>query len=345
MQTSEGLVVADYAVLGAPHDRFAALNGVRMESAAVSQWAQLSSVTFTREVAEDGELAEGVVRYRGAPRVRLAKRLNLGFKATWSSSVDPGTGETSGQAMTVVETRSRRPRPWSDHRDLLRAVLDLVGVASWLDPVAQDVSVRRDDAPLRTAEGTARGDKWYALVQRDVAVRETDPGVRFNYLFTWSDLGRGAIETWLNLRRRYPRAINPFVALPKMSGTYLENQLLQSAIALDALGTYLEDDLFLGAHRNKGGQLSYNEALRNIARDMKWHPLASTSEWIKQSNAAYMGAKHLDRDEVSANDMLDALHANAMVLRAWTAQRLGVTEERFRQSWFSDPIGRNLGAD
>lgn len=342
MRTSEGRIVADYAVLGAEHGHFSKLNGVQMKSAAVSQWVGLSSVTFERELDDDGLLREGAVRFRGAPSTRVGRKLNLAFKPTWTASVDPGTGESSGRAMSVVQTQVDRPRPWHEHRDLMRAVLDLVGVAGWEEYTAQELSVRRDDAPLRTADGTARGDKWLALVQREVPTGDLDAVQRYRFLFTYGDLRHAAIDTWLALRRRYPRAINPLVALPKMRKTYLENQLLQSAIALDALGNYLEDEVFAGAKRNKSGQLAYNDALRNLASVMDWAAVPDVEDWVGLSNATYMGAKHVDRDEVTANEMLDGYVANSMMLRAWVAQRLGVPEERFRRELFPDPLGRYL---
>lgn len=110
---------------------------------------------------------------------------------------------------------------------------------------------------------------------------------------------------------------------------------------LDALGNALDVESD-SAKRKARGQLPYNEALRNVAASMAWHPLTNVDTWVRQSNKAYMASKHVDRPEVSGREMPFAHVATVMMLHAWLAQQLGVAQDRFNRGVAADSLGRVL---
>jgi hypothetical protein len=152
----------------------------------------------------------------------------------------------------------------------------------------------------------------------------------FDFLFKFSDIGASGVSAWLRLIKEYHRAVGPLVALLDQKDAYLETRLVQSCIALEALGYQLalEAGKISGRRRR---EVTYIRALKEIQQNLVVNPLPNWKDWQARSNECYRGAKHPDNDLPDTADQLRTYRENLLVLRYWVAGRLGVRADKLRE--------------
>ena len=123
------------------------------------------------------------------------------------------------------------------------------------------------------------------------------------------------VAAWLRLLKDYQRSMGPLVALLDQKDAYLETRLVQSCIALEALGY----------------QLALEAGKISGRRKREVNPLPNWKDWQARSNECYRGAKHPDNDLPDTADQLRTYRENLLVLRYWVAGRLGVRADKLRE--------------
>ena len=140
-----------------------------------------------------------------------------------------------------------------------------------------------------------------------------------HFLFNFQDIGITGIRKWIRLRDKHTRAIRPFVRLRNLRTANIESQLLQSSIALEALGY----DLAPPADFDKHGRLKFRQSLERVHDSLGFDAVHDPDEWINTTTPVYRGVKHPDNPQPDVLDMVNALRDNIVILRSWVALQLG----------------------
>ncbi|GAA2114610.1 hypothetical protein GCM10009824_11970 [Kocuria atrinae] len=115
--------------------------------------------------------------------------------------------------------------------------------------------------------------------------------------------------------------------------------MVQSGIALEALGYLIDVNKNDGTSLNRRKQMNFKPGLRVILADMKIHPLVDVDDWIERADAAYMSAKHPDRAALDSLEVLNTLRENLLVLRFWVALELGAKPKSLMAGLETDRLG------
>lgn len=322
----EGTVVADYAVLKATHSNYDQINGMRTTSLAYRRWMNIPSACAFNQMET----------------VQLSKMLNLSARLHRKSPSDLD-GHNVHEYLDF-HTSSEEPKPWSDHLDLHIGILDLVSIAAWRNCTFREIRVNREDDPMMTIDGSVVGEQWLEVVSHRLPGNDlTDCGGRF--LFSYKDLQEGAIDTWLNLRRDYSRAVDYLLRILRSGHTWSLQSAIMSGIALEQLGYLIEKNQKESTSNqhsrlNNRKQLSFTNALDAVLKDINSTPFKGNDveEWKERCRNVYMGAKHGDRNEPDHLIMLNTLRENLLVLRYWIAQSLGVDDNILASNLPKDPL-------
>jgi hypothetical protein len=153
------------------------------------------------------------------------------------------------------------------------------------------------------------------------------------FLFTFEDIGTAGVRRWLQLRKRYMRAIQPLIAIADRTDAFWATRMVQSGIALEALGYQLAVD----SGQNPNTQVSYRTALDHLLDDLEYNPISDVEDWKDRSTACYMGVKHADRSLPDSLVLANTLRENLLLIRLWIAGRLGAKSATLRTRFRLDP--------
>lgn len=337
ISAGKGVLIADFAILGARTLKYESVNAVRTESYAYRKWVEGSAIEIRREGDNVEQLRSMTLNLKHPDSIRVSRTLNMSACGTWS--ITPVLGGYDVRESLFFETSVSRPRNLLEHIRMHIGVLDLVSVAAWRNCTVESMYVMRKDDPLRVLDGTSIGEQWLELVTHQLPGDDvTDCEGRF--LFSYSDMAPGSIERWLRLKRNYGRALDYLLNILRSGHTWSPQSAIMSGIALEQLGYLLAVNRGDGVALNSRRQISFKSALDLVIGDMQTLPFdrSDVEDWKERCRNVYMSAKHADRDEVDHLTMLNTLRENLLVLRYWIAQRLGVNGEVLTSRLRLDPL-------
>ena len=114
--------------------------------------------------------------------------------------------------------------------------------------------------------------------------------------------------------------------------------LVQSGIALEALGYLIDVEKNGGANLNNRKQMNFKPGLRVILDDMSVKPFEDLEGWIKRADESYMGAKHPDRPEPDSLVQINTLRENLLILRFWIGLQVGAKPNSLVEGLRLDPL-------
>jgi hypothetical protein len=342
MRAGNGKIVANFAVLGGKNLRYDRINGVRSELPALTEWTGQRSVQTTTEKDSQGRMKKVNVTLSSPPEIPLNHRMNLTLRPAWRTSFPDKVGTFSAHDVVQLQTTSQRPTDWKDHLDQHVAIRELLVLASWHSFGFSRLDVNRTDDPETLLNGKPVQPRWASVATH--RLRKHEEWTRKpRFLFTLEDIGPKGVRRWLKLRSSFARAIGPLVALADQTGGFWESQMVQSGIALEALGYQLATDNG-GAAFNSRGQIKYTEALETILADMPYVPLDDPDDWKRRSRVCYMGVKHADNSVPDSLILANTLRENLLVMRFWIAARLGCGRIALERRHGGDPLANEYVA-
>ena len=330
-----GIVVADFAVLGAKNIKYDRINGMRTESPAFLRWIRRTAIEADKITDETGLVQSMRIDLHETDSIALSRKLNMSMRQRWSSTTVPGGLDV--REFLTFQSFVEQPCLWGEHLQLHIGVLDLVSIAAWRNCAFRSVYVSRADDPLKM--GGATYDRWNEVATHVLPGEDlTDCGGHF--LFSYDNMTQGAVDKWFRLRDDYSRALDYLLRILRSGHTWSIQSAIMSAIALEQLGYLIEIKKNGGGKLNGRDQLSFNNALTVVLDDMTVIPFGveDVDDWKERCNRVYMGAKHGDRDEPDHLTALNTLRENLLVLRYWVAQQLGVSGDVLNQNLTWDPL-------
>lgn len=331
-----GLIVPNFAVLGGTSLAYDKINGMRSELPSLALWSGQRSVHTNSETDAEGRVQKVDVSLDSPPQIPLARAMNLTLRPTWRTSYPDNIGTFAAHDVVQLVTTSKRARPWEDHLEGHAALRELLVLAAWRDFGFLRLAVNREDDPERVLSGDAVGPRWAEVVTHLLRKHEAwtrDP----RFLFTFDDIGPAGVRRWLRLRSQFARAMQPLVATADQKDAFWETRMVQSGIALEALGYQIELD-HGGSSLDKKGQLTYMKALEAILNDMDYVPLDDVADWKQRSRDCYMSVKHPDSGLPDSLALTNTLRENLLVLRVWLASRLGCSKATLKSRIDLDPL-------
>ena len=335
----QGRIVANYAVLGGGTLKYEKINGLRAEVPALAAWTRLSNMEVRVETSNQNRVRAVQMKLTNAEPVPLARPLNLVMRSTWRT--EQPLGSFLAYEGVKLETAVRDARSWDEHLNIHSAVLDLVSIAAWRPFGFSTIEVRRADDPTRTMDGNIIGERWsqvetHRLPKHEEWVKEP------LFLFPYDEVGPRGVARWLRLRKVYGRVIGPLLSILRSDDRWSHSNVVQSGIALEALGYLIAVEKNGGANLNSRKQMNFKPGLQVILNDMRLKPFDDLDGWIGRADTAYMGLKHLDRPEPDSLVMLNALRENLLILRFWIALQLGVKPKSLKDALGSDPLANEF---
>ena len=110
------------------------------------------------------------------------------------------------------------------------------------------------------------------------------------------------------------------LSLLDMDDVHIESRVIQSALALEAIGYQLALDEGIGGKKARHEHL--DARLKRILEDL---PLAVVEDdWPQRSADVYNGVKHANRQLPDVLEMVRVQRENILVFRAWVSHRVGV---------------------
>lgn len=337
-----GRIVPNFAVLGGRNLMYAKVNGMRSELPGLAPWSGQRSVHTEPETDDAGRVQKVQVSLDSPPPVPLAHKMNLTMRPTWRTSYPDNIGTFAAHDVVELETTTKRPRPWSDHLEAHVAVRELLVLSAWRHLGFHHLYVNREDDPVRVASGESRGPRWGEVATHLLPKHEAwDQAPRF--LFTFQDIGPTGIRRWLRLRTRFARAMQPLVGIADQRDAYWKTRMVQSGIALEALGYQIEVDQG-GRNLDKRGQLAYMKALDAVLEELDFVPLDDVDDWKQRSRDCYVSVKHPDNALPDSLELANTLRENLLVTRVWLATRLGCPKTTLERRCERDPLSKEYVA-
>ena len=340
-RVGQGVIVANYAVLGGRTLNYANIHALRVNIPALAAWTRLSNMEVDVETSENNRVKSVRMSLHDAPPIPLSRRLNLTMKSRWTTR-NPRGSFLADETVTL-ETSVRRARTWDEHLNTHSAVLELVSVAAWRAFGFSTIEAQRIDDPERFLSGGVAEPRWAQVATHRLPKHEPwkkEP----NFLFPYSEIGPRGVNRWLRLRKTYGRMVGPLLSILRSDDQFSSTNVVQSGIALEALGYLIDIKKNGGQHLNSRNQMSFKQSLRVILDDMKIKPFDDTEKWSIRATEAYMGAKHPDRPMPDSLEMINTLRENILILRFWTAIQLGAKPASLKRGLERDPLEHEFTA-
>lgn len=315
-QVATGRVVATYAVLGGRNLNYARLNGVRTVIPHLAAWMGARITSKDLRTDAQGRITGLDVSTNSLDPVRVHRKGNLTLQGSFRTSSELGPDTTLIYDQMRVETNWATARSWDAHLDLHEAILELLTISAWQDFGFKTIEVLRDDDPHE--HDSEPMPRWSPVATHNVPKPGDDTRLP-NFLFNFRDIGIPGVRRWIGLRDKHARAIRPFVRLRNLRTATIESQLVQSSIALEALGY----DLARPADFDKQGRLNFRRSLERVHESLGFDAVPDPEDWISTTSTIYRGVKHPDKPQPDVLDMVNALRDNIVILRAWVALQLG----------------------
>jgi hypothetical protein len=330
-----GRIVPNFAVLGGRNPRYESVNGLRSEIPGLAQWAGLTSVEYTPTTDDDGRLQRLDVQAESPSALRLIRSMNLTLRPTWSTSRPDDMGTFAVHDVVQLQTTVRQRSSLENHFEQHVAVRELLVVSAWKPFGFSRLLVNRDDDPETVLTGDPIDARWAEMITHRLHKPE-DRIHNPHFMFTFHDIGTSGVHRWRKMRSQYERAIQPFIGIVDQENAFWRTRMVQSGIALEALGYQLAIDAG-GNALNARGQLNYKVALGLVLDELKYNPLNDPEDWKTRSSDCYMGVKHADRPMPDSLVLANTYRENLLIFRLWIASRLGVSATNLATRMSQDP--------
>lgn len=312
---------------GAHGADFARLNGMSSEVDGLAKWAGLSPVhTELNRGDEHGRGRSVSVIAQDVDPIPLGGELGLTLAAAYSHNPTPRDGKFTISTWLQVHTRSAEPVKWTEHMRAHRMIQDLMCLVYGRPCLARLRSVMRDDDQDRKPSGDQR--LWRAAYEPGFGrngsgvkgIRDSDEP-----LFHMSEADAARVSSWLDDSEYWSRPTWIAVTTLFHHSLPIESQLLQVAVALEALGYAI-------AKRNRpeaNPSPNFVPLLKEVVGVLGHAPAAvfghdTTDEWCKAFNNVYKGVKHADHDLPDSVAAWHKVREGLLLIRCWLAAELGV---------------------
>lgn len=332
LSVGNGRIIPNFAVLGGRNLGYDHINGLRSEISGLSAWTDVKSMMVTPRVDSQGRVQEVDVHLEAAAESRLARAMNLTLRPTWRTTYPDDAGTLSAHDVVQLQTHVTKPASWDDHLSVHEAIRELLALSSWQRVGFSSLAANRLDDPERFMSGDVIRPRW-AEVRTHLLRTDEEWTGHPQFLFGFSDIATAGIHRWLKLRTQFRRAMQPLTFLADQRVAHWDVRIVQSGIALEALG----HELACEGGLRRGKQITYNTALDHIIDTLVFNPLIDTEQWKKQSKACFMGIKHADRTTPDALTIANTYRENLLVARFWLAGRLGTNSMTLRGRRAADP--------
>lgn len=336
--SSNGKIVANYAVLGGRNLNYETINGMRTEIPALVKWTRLGTMKIERETDEQGRLQGLQMKLGAFDPIEIDDDRRVTLRSMWTA--DTRNGQFNAHEWITLQTEYDNEISWDDQLLTHGAILDLVSIAAWRPFGYANVEVNRADDPERALGGNVIDKRWAQVVTHRLLKHESwkkEP----RFLFPYEEVGTKGVRRWLIMRNKYDQAFGPLLSILRSDSPWSESNVVQSGIALENLGYLIDSIKHDSTNQNQGsrkGYMSFNCALKLILDDMEIVPVADRERWIENANKAYMGLKHFNRPTPDTIDMLNVLKMNILVIRFWVALQLGVDPKTLKDNLELDPL-------
>lgn len=330
-----GTLWARAAIVGVDGDvEFDRPHGLQTEISGLRAWLGVTSWNEKYD-RSDGILTASLTS-QSTPAIEVGdyKGVTLSFQPGWKVVPDKGRDRRVLLDLLRVVTRSGEPLGWAEHRQLHRAVRDLLVLSRWHAESCVEVLVMRANDPLRTMDGKEHGSQWRSVVIAEDGHAAQPRGYR-PHLFRYEELREAGILRWLALRDEFARALDPVISSIELRGTTANTLLAHTGPGLEALGYLLM--LSDGVAEKTAANASLKDRFARILEDVGESLPFDGPTWASRTIAAYNGLKHANRAEPEPIDVLNAWRESVIVVRAWVAVELGVPIEDVKQRLAEDP--------
>ena len=336
-RAGEGIIDCSMAVIGAtPGVQYDTVDAVESAVPGLGLWLERDSLDRTVDWGPDGLPDRLTVRWSRTASVRLAQRMNLTVHPSFRfDDRVPGDGEVL-EGTFVLHSQMARPRPWSEHLNLHRAVPSLMTIACWHPWGLEDVRLRRADDPDRSLDGTAMGPGWRSAVvsQLDAVDR---PSHRPQFLFRFGDVPGSPVTRWLRLQDGFEEPLSRIVRLAHWRRADLVGLVQELGTIVELLGYQIGNEQ---AVRPKA---KFETQAERILAQLPDAIRTAVAEWPSEFQTTYTAAKHADRETPQQEALWRGVLVTRLLLRLWVATRLGVAPRRLVPAVRIDQDARAAG--
>lgn len=337
-----GTATVDFAVLGARDaTRYDKVNGIRSEVEGLGSWLGVRSLTHGHTLNDDNRIDSLTLTLKAPPPAQLARALNLTAIPSFRSGAGAHPDQTVVDERYLVQTFVTKPRDWWEHLDLHFAIRDLMRLATWrrLNFLAHEST--RDDDPIRMLDGSRKGRAWRSVETGRTAVAAERLKVSgLDLLFRHQDVSSTGLAWWVDLHRREPRVVQPFLRLLELSEASIETHIAQMGMGFDALGFKLA--LAAGLSRSKAKEESIEARISRVADGTRAQLPFDRHDAAARISTAYNSVKHANRAVPAGVDLVLAYRMGIQLFRAWSLVGLGVSPETATSQLERDRISREI---
>lgn len=333
-----GTLWARAAIMG-PHEdlEFERPHGLKTEISGLRAWLGMTSWHEQRDWSSSSRAATLASQNPPAIEIGEHKGVALQFQPGWQIMREQDGDRRIALDLVRCVTRSDKPLAWDEHRQIHRAIRDLLVLSRWHVESCVEVSALRKDDPPRTLDGTEHpSEQWRAVVVPNDE-RASPPSRRQPHLLRYGELNEAGILRWLALRDEFARALDPVISSVDLRGTTANTMLAHVGPGLEALGYLLM--MRDGVAERTASRANLRTRFDRILADVGECLPFDGPRWASTTVAAYNGLKHANRAEPDPVDVLNAWRECVMVGRAWVAVQLGVSTDHVRARLADDPQG------
>lgn len=335
-----GKLWAQAAIMGVREDKeFDRPQGLQTEISGLREWLGVTSWEEQHEY-DGGSLKVTLTSLETQElKVREHAGITLDFRSGWE--VVPETEQDRRVLLDHLRctTRSAEPMDWDVHMQLHRAVRDLLAISRWREESCVAVRALREDDPLTTLDGKTHGEQWREVVVADDE-RTPAPKNYHPHLLQYQDLGLEGIDSWVALRNKFARALDPVITSLELRNTTPQTRLAHTGPGVEALGYLLM--IRDGVEIKKAAKATLQARFERILSDLGECLPFDGPDWAKQTVATYNALKHANRILPDDVDVMNSWAESVMVVRAWVALELGISMDEVKSRLKNDKQPRHF---
>lgn len=321
-------------------------NGYQTEIENLSQWFHMDTLK-TKSVYEENDNQYRIkyveTRASSAGEIIIDEPRGMKFKSRFSVSPNNSLTRVLYESHDILETCRNEEVPFEDGMKDHDTIRDLLMVSSWSAHQFISISVSHNDD-----KGVAGNPLWREVISEKWKTSKSIDVDNKEFVFTYGDIGSEGICKWFEIRKKYPRALNPILSTIRWDSGTVENELFNLCSGVEALGRYIyqeSPDKSLGGGKN--GKIYLHNALQNIinqipkgvlpyvkkfenSRDGK--VVNSLPDWADKINDSYNSVKHYGDEEIDYDSIFESIDLLRIVIVSWVGARLGAKPEILRDS-------------
>jgi hypothetical protein len=328
---------------GAKGIDYAGVNGMTSEVDGLAKWTKRVPVTTKLGLDESHTRISSVsVIAENLDSLPLGGPLDLRLETSYTHNPKPRKGQFTISTALLVRTRTPDLVDWATHRQIHRMIQDLMCLVFGSACYSRLTSVMREDD--QEQEPTDERRLWRDSYEPAFGRTNTENAGLADGdepLFYMDEADPTRIATWLSEYSYWSRPT--WIAMTALFDADLpaESQLLQVAVALEALGYAIAKR----ADPSAAVRDTYEQLIRRIFDALGYTPEAvvgqsgSVGEWCKAFNGAYKGVKHADNPLTDAFQAWTSAREGLRLIRCWLAAELGVPSQIVTKRFHEGRVG------